>query len=252
MTKKIVKVGFCIPNEGHTEPEAYDNRMMFCQHLGALQVLSSMGLDELDGHKFVYPKDTKFEFYVTSIGKVFTALAREKLADEAVESGLDYIMMIDDDMITDMDFFERLYAHNVDIVAGLAFTRSFPHSPVIYEVKKGYDPIARKNYYINYTLYTYPKDTLVECDAVGFGGVLIKTAVLKGMKKPWFMTTSGAGEDIHFCHMAKEQGFKVFMDTSVKMGHIGYAPIITEKEYEDARNMEELRRIYGDRSRCPK
>jgi hypothetical protein len=242
---------FGIPNEGHTEPEAYDNRMEMCFHLGVLQVLSSKGEKEFDGVEFDYPDGVKFEFFTCSIGQVFTALARERIAQEAVERGMDYLFMIDDDMITGTDIFERLYKHNVDICAALAFTRSAPHSPVIYEVNKGYDPVEKKNYYINHTLISYPKDTLVECDAVGFGAVLIKVDVLRNMSTPWFMSTSGAGEDIHFCHQAGEHGYKVYMDTATKMGHLGYPPVITEEDYESKRNIDHLKEVYGDKSRCP-
>jgi hypothetical protein len=248
---ETVKVMFGIPNEGHTEPEAYENRMKLCFHLGVLQVLSAKGETEFDGMVFDYPKGKKFEFYIDSIGKVFTALARERIAEEAVKKEMDYLLMIDDDMITETNIFERLFAHDVDICAGLAFTRSSPHSPVIFELNKGYDPVEKKRFYINHTLYSYPKDTLVECDAVGFGAVLIKTEVLKNIPTPWFMTTSGAGEDIHFCHLAREHGFKVFMDTATKMGHIGYPPIITEADYESANNIKKLKEVYGDKSRCP-
>ena len=49
----------------------------------------------------------------------------------------DYILFIDDDMICPPDLFERLYKHQKDIVAALAFTRYPPHKPVIYKLTKG-------------------------------------------------------------------------------------------------------------------
>lgn len=247
--KKIVKIMFGIPNEGHSEPEAYDNRMVMSQHLGALQVLSAFGENEFQGYDFKYPKGHQLQFYVCSIGKVFTALARERIAEEAVKMDMDYLFMIDDDMTSDPDLFESLYRHDKDIIAALAFTRSEPHSPVIYRLNSGYDPVEHSNYYINYTVFDYPKDTLVECDAVGFGAVLIKCDVLRKMKKPWFMSTAGSGEDIHFCHKAGKDGFKIFMDTSVKLGHIGYPKVVTEESYEDEKNMERINETYGYRKR---
>ena len=243
--KKVVRVMFGIPNEGHTEPEAYDNRLVMSQHLGALQVVSFNGDKHFQGMDFNYPTGHQFEFYICSIGKVFTALARERIAEEAVKQDMDYLFMIDDDMITDSDIFEKLYRHDKDIVAALAFTRSHPYSPVIYNLNKGYDGITQSNYYVNYTVFDYPKDTLVECDAVGFGAVLIKCDVLRKMKKPWFMSTAGSGEDIHFCHKAGEDGFKIHMDTSVKMGHVGYPKIITEEDYLESANMDKIKEIYG-------
>jgi hypothetical protein len=154
---------------------------------------------------------------------------------------MDYLFMVDDDMICPVDLFERLYKHNVDIVAPLAFGRYPPHKPVIYRLKSGYDVMEKKNYYINYPVLDYPKNTLVECDAVGFGAVLIKTDVLKKLPKPWFMVTSGAGEDIHFCHTAGKAGFKIYADTATKLGHLGTRINITEEIYESSENQKAIK-----------
>ena len=229
---KIVKVMLGIPNEGHTEVEAYDDRLATTFHLGALQALSQYGQTELCGMKFNYPEGIKFEFHQGIIGKVLTPLARERLCERAVEHGMDYIYMIDDDMMCPIDMFERLYAHQKDIIAPLAFSRYGPHKPVIYTLKSGYDVFLRQHYYVNLPVMNYPKDQLVQCDAVGFGAVLFKTSVLKDIPKPWFMTTSGAGEDVHFCHSAGKAGYKIFVDTSVKLGHLSSPAIITEQTYE--------------------
>ena len=229
---KVVKVMFGVPNEGHTETEAYDDRLATTFHLGVLQALSHNGQDELCGVKFNYPKGTKFEFHQVVIGHVFTALARERMCEYAVKGGMDYIYMIDDDMMCPIDMFERLYAHQKDIIAPLAFSRYGPHKPVMYTLKTGYDVFLRQNWYVNLPVTNYPKNQLVQCDAVGFGAVLIKTSILKDLPKPWFMTTSGAGEDIHFCHSAGKAGFKIFMDTSIKLGHLSSPAIITEETYE--------------------
>ena len=235
---KIVRVLFAVPNEGHTEPEAYDDRMTLLFHLGALQALSFYGQKTLNGLAFDYPEGTKFEFSQAVIGHVFTSLARERLAEESLKLGMDYLFMVDDDMMCPVDLFERLYKHNVDIVAPLAFGRYPPHKPVIYKLHSGYDAISRKDYYINYPVLKYPKNTLVECDAVGFGAVLIKTEVFKKLPKPWFMVTSGAGEDIHFCHSAGKAGFKIFADTATKLGHLSTRINVDEAVYESEENQK--------------
>lgn len=243
--KKVVRVLLGIPNEGHTEPEAYDNRIEMGIHLGSLQVLSSLGLTKYCGVTYDIPTGVEYQFNLGVVGQVFTALAREKLAEYAVESGCDYLFMIDDDMLSPRDLFEQLVKHDVDVIAPLAFTRNPPHKPVIYNLEKGYDPVGG-SYFINHPVLNYKKGALLKCDAVGFGAVLIKTSVLKQMKAPWFMSTSGAGEDIYFCHKAIESGFGVFMDTSVKLGHLGYPKVITEETYEFENNVKELRETYGD------
>lgn len=247
---KLVRVVFGIPNEGNTEPEAYDDRMMLSFRLGMLQILSQQGLHKWRGAEFVYPKGECFEFSIISIGKVFTALARERIAEAAVEFGADWLFMVDDDMVGTQPCFELLYRHKVDICAALAFSRYPPHKPVIYRLNSGYDHFQHKPYYINYPVYDYPKDQLVECDAVGFGAVLIRTEILKALPKPWFMVTSGAGEDIHFCHSAVKAGFKCYMDTSVKLGHLGLPQVVTEETFFSESNQKALHGEYAKPRAC--
>lgn len=245
--KRVVRVAIAVPNEGHTLPEAYDNRICWGIHIGGLQLASHLGVKEYDGMKYEYPDNVEFQFHMTSVGRVLTPLARERLAEFSLEGKCDYVLFIDDDMILPMDMFEKLYRHNVDVVAPLAFMRMAPHSPVIYQVKEGYDPMQRLDYYETHVIKNYPKNKLVECDAVGFGSALIKTDVLKRMPQPWFMSTTRSGEDLWFCYKAKrDAGARIFMDTSVKLGHIGIPPIIDEAYYENYTKSDDYRKIYGD------
>lgn len=247
LDKKIIKVAIGIPTKGMTDATAYDNDLELLAHIGMLELASKLGVHELDGQTFDYPNNVYFKFFLVTIPRVFPALAREEIANKAMSENADYIFFFDDDMVMPPDLFERLYKHQKDIVAALAFTRLFPFSPVIYNVLEGYDGTEKKEYYTTQTVMRYPKDTLVECDAVGFGAVLIDTKTIKSMKKPWFMTTSGAGEDIHFCTSARKAGFHIFMDTASKIGHLGERPIINEETYESHHpEIFEQRKQMGD------
>lgn len=215
-----MKVLIGIPTIGGVHPAAYDNRLEMALFLG---------------------KQKEHEFDINVCGRLLTPIARECLADKAVEGEYDYLLFIDDDMICPVDIFFSLFKHKKDIVGALAFTRNYPHKPVIYKFEQGFD--NGKPWYSNYPILDYPKDSLVKCDAIGFGAVLIDIKVLKGMKKKWFATTSGRGEDIFFCHQAEKQGFEVYMDTSVKLGHLGDPILIDEEMYEKIpeSKIEELR-----------
>lgn len=243
---RIIKVAISIPNEGHTLPEAYGNRLLMMFHLGQLQLASKNGIKEYEGVKFDYPANVEYQFFYSSVGRILTPLARERLAEWALKCEADYIFFIDDDMMCPSNLFEKLIRHDVDIVAPLAFMRLAPHKPVIFRVDKGYDSLQNREYYIPRTVDNYPKDKLVECDGVGFGAALIRTSLLAQIPKPWFMSTTGHGEDLLFCKKAKEAGFKVFMDTSVKLGHLGIPPIIEEADFEREFKSNEHRAIYGD------
>jgi len=245
--KKVVRIQISIPNEGHTQPESYDNRLLMCFHLGMLQIASKHGIKEYDGIGFNIPDDIEFQFNWSTVGRVLTPLARERLTEWALKSEVNYMLMIDDDQICPVDMFEKLYKHNVDVVAALAFMRIAPHYPVIYKTEEGYDPLSHLEYFTTQNVRNYPKNKLVECDAVGFGAVLIKMDVIKKMKNPWFMSTTQSGEDIWFCHKAKkEAGAKIFMDTSVKLGHLGLPPVIEEKDYDREFEVDKYRKVYGD------
>ena len=246
MSKRVVKVAISIPNEGHTLPEPYGNRNLMSLHLGMLQLASKNVIKEYEGIPFDYPEDVEYQFFWSSVGRLLTPLARERLSEWAIQGGADYIFMIDDDMMCPTDLFEKLVRHNVDIVAPLAFMRLAPHYPVLFRVEKGYDHMQGLEYYIPHKIENYPKNTLVECDGVGFGAALIKTSIFKSIPKPWFMSTTGHGEDLLFCKKAREAGFKVYMDTSVKLGHLGIPPIITEEDFIREGKNDEFRKIHGD------
>jgi hypothetical protein len=131
-------------------------------------------------------------------------------------------------MIADDDLFEKLYASHKDIIAPLAFTRNFPHKPVIYNCIEGWDPVTQTEHFTNYAVMNYPRDQIKECDAVGFGAVLINVDCLRKIPQPWFMNPNKTGEDINFCYQAKKYGFSTWVDTRLKLGHVSHPLIVTE------------------------
>jgi hypothetical protein len=224
----VIKVCISIPNAGYTHVESYFNRLLNFMHLG-----------KIEERGILNKENPRFEFYFSVLGRIFTPLAREEAADQCLESNCDYLYMIDDDMICPNDMFEQLYRHNVDLVAPLAFTRNFPHHAVIYRLEEGFNPCNKQPFFINRWIDKYPENQLVECDAVGFGAVLIKAEVLKKVEKPRFMCSSGTGEDVLFCHKARKAGFRIFMDTSLKLGHLSHPVEVTE---DYVKNVHEMRK----------
>jgi len=217
---RTVKVAISVPTEGHTVPEALDSLMLLCMRLAKIQTESKL-----------LKKDTQFEFYFQSMGRLFTPMARERLAEIALEMKMDYMLFLDDDMVIPVDTFEKLFRHEKDVVAALAFTRNAPHDPVIYQCKEGFE--HGREYFVNLPVINYPKNQLMQCDAVGFGTVLIKMSVYEKMAKPYFMSTAPTGEDILFCYNAGKVGAKIFVDTSCKVGHLGNPKIVTESTFEE-------------------
>lgn len=240
--EKVYKVIVGIPLMGGTPPASYHDRLMMFKYLGHRE--------EDDFHRKVNPR---YSFSLNVTGDILVQYARERFADSVLTSDADYLFMIDDDMLAPPDLFFRLAENDKDICAALAFTRNPDHKPVIYDVIEGWDSVNKQNYYVNKFAMNYPRDTLVQCDAVGFGAVLIKRKVIEAMKTPRFMGMMGCGEDITFCYKAKKLGFEIWMDTRVKLGHLGAPTIITE-DYSDAwlkLSLEQRAKIYGEYTRYP-
>lgn len=214
----VIRVLVGVPHEGMTGSEAYTNRLCNFKHLGHLEERGKL-----------LKQTPRFEFFFKTCGRMHVHVARDEMAKTALVSNCDYLFMIDDDMIAQDDLFEKLYASQKDIVAPLAFTRNFPHKPVMYSCISGWDSVSQCDSFTNYAVMNYPKDKLVECDAVGFGAVLIKVDCFRKMPQPWFMNPNKTGEDISFCYEAKKHGFLTWMDTRLKLGHVSHPLIVTEE-----------------------
>ena len=148
--------------------------------------------------------------------------ARNILLEQYFEYGpFDYGLFLDSDMAIPDDTISRLLTNNKEIVAGLFFTKSTIEPS--FRVKTPEGKYATPN--------SYPEDSLMEINATGLACVLIKDNVLQSIKNyckdlPYFDTKYRSrndfmGEDIYFFELISKLGFKVYMDSSVKVGHIG-------------------------------
>jgi len=242
VVEKVYKVIVGIPLMGGTPAASYHDRLLMFKYLGHRE--------EDDFHNKVSPR---YCFSLNVTGDILVQYARERFAQSVIEMDADYLLMIDDDMLAPPDLFFKLVENDKDICGALAFTRNPDHKPVIYDVIEGRDPVTHQDYYINKFAMNYPRNSLVQCDAVGFGAVLIKRRVIDAMKEPRFMGLSGCGEDITFCYKAKKLGFEVWMDTRIKLGHLG-APTIVTEEYADnwlRMTPDQRSKFYGAYTRYP-
>ena len=169
-----------------------------------------------------------YEFDILVAEEGYTvAENRNYIATQAVRNKSDYLLMIDDDMTFPSDTLDQLIADNKDIV-GVAYhsrgstdkIKLVPDIMSIAEVDKGK--------YINLEEETDPKykDTF-ECYATGTGIILIKTEVFLKVPQPWFEFTyfengkCKEGEDWNFCFKAKDNGYKIWTNPKIKVGHLG-------------------------------
>lgn len=205
--KDKIKVFIAEPSHGLINYMAHDNRINFYSHIAKLEAT------------------TNYKFFTGTVGRLMVSYARDIICTRALAAGMDYILWIDDDMMIPFNVFDRLIMHHVDMVMPLTFMRIPPYQPVMWDdyIEKG--ELRFRN------LTKYPKDTLFPASEIGFGVVLMKVDILNKIQAPYFLMNSSIGEDIHFCYRLKEKGIQCWVDTSFGVGHIGTAPIITERQY---------------------
>jgi len=179
----------------------------------------------------------------------------------------DWIIFIDDDMTWQPDAIRRLVEtqrkYDLDMVGGLCFQRGDPYQPTLYMRERP----DEGNYVF---LEDWERDNVVEVDATGMAFVLITRRLLeaiagefpdrntrsKGRPPSYFRwDEKGFGEDMTFCQDAKKAGGRIFVDTSIKTGHIGEITITEEnflRELADRpAEATELRRSVNDKMGLP-
>jgi GT2 family glycosyltransferase len=154
------------------------------------------------------------------IGLSLVYTAREEAACAMLSEEYDALLFIDSDMITPENLLTKLVEADKDIVSALAFRRTKPYEPCIFEKCDRED--AR-------FWYDYPKG-LIEIQGVGMACTLIKRKVFEIVPQPWFFPEPKIGEDLAFCIRAKENGFKIFCNTELICGHCT-AETITDSHY---------------------
>jgi len=162
--------------------------------------------------------------------------AKEKLS-EFTGKKFTHLLWLDDDHVFNPDLACWLAQyHERDMVSALYYMRAGEPFPVVYTRQD-----ADKEDVYRHNPIVIPPNVLFECDAVGFGALMMRRDVLDRVPEPWF-TFQDAGEDIAFCVQAKKHGIKIFCDPQYKLGHIGDPAIITESTYDQymAKNRDSL------------
>jgi len=149
--------------------------------------------------------------YVPSIGCTIIHEARNNIVSQAYGTEFDGILMIDADMTFPGNLLEKMIENDKDVCG------------VLYQSHTGKLNAFKHDEQIDEFLRTdiEPEQGLVEVDAVGSGIIYIKRKVLDTIGSPWFFYEMGVGEDVNFCKVAKELGFKIFVDTDINVGHVG-------------------------------
>lgn len=165
-------------------------------------------------------------------------IARERISQVFLASEDTHLMWMDSDMKFHPQTLRRLMAHNLPIVSGTYFARTDTPVPHVYRFVKvddegvhWYRSLAQEHreYLDRHQEHeSMPDaaclppspDSLVECDAFGFGCVLMTREVVQAVTEPRFQCfDNGGGEDFFFCEKVRKAGFKVYADWAIQAEH---------------------------------
>lgn len=148
-------------------------------------------------------------------------MARNKIADKAIEGGCDYVLMIDSDITVPEDTIERFLDSPVDICFGVCPRKNTKDG------KTAIAKVGQTGFHDMYTMTEIKNSPLsrIEIKGAGAACAFIKTSVFKKLEYPWFQYVSYKGrsflsEDFYFCNSAIKAGYIMWADTRVKCGHL--------------------------------
>ena len=161
---------------------------------------------------------------------------RNDIVEKALAEDATHLIFMDVDQIYPVNTINRLLSHNLPIVGASISRRYPPFDKIILRVNKdqnGYDSVE-----------DWEEGSLLECDATGTGCILYDMDVFRKLDQPWFQfikdeeTGMTIGEDIYLCQRLKDIGYKIFVDTTVEVGHLAQM-VINRKTNLLYRSMKE-------------
>lgn len=147
--------------------------------------------------------------------------ARNTLVRLVLEEELEWLWFMDDDHTFPPGILKKLLSWDEPLVTPVCLTRAAPFLPVQFTERI---PEADRQY-LQLPLGTMTQSRgLVELEAGGCAGMLIRREVLAAVEQPWF-EYGDRSEDIIFCEKAKAAGFQIYCDLSQRLGHITTAVV---------------------------
>ena len=132
----------------------------------------------------------------------------------------DYLFCVDSDIVLPYDCIEKMLAADKDIISGLYIQR-IPGRQILEIYKDSSNGVT------NYQFEDIQHLGVFQIASCGMGCCLINSEVLRTLEYPHFVYTSAIShantfsEDIYFCCKAREAGFTVWADSTIRCEHIG-------------------------------
>lgn len=175
--------------------------------------------------------ETELEFCMVSNSLVYDG--REYIASEFLKSSAEYLMFIDSDMTFHPQSVDFLVRHNKEFVTAKAFKRIKPFQPCFYTKVEYKDGVPELQAPVQYG------EGLLEIEGAGLACALIKRSAFEKIKEPYFFPYPNIGEDLTFCLKLKEAGVKMYCDTTLQFGHLGFFEVFERNFIEEFQRMQE-------------
>ena len=165
------------------------------------------------------------------------AMARNRIAADALNAHYDYVLMVDNDIALPQDALKNLLEHDADFAMGYylnRYARGENRYTTLY--KQGfawqmYDAAELRE-------LRESGEYAIEVKGGGLGCALLRTEIFERLHFPWFEWTDikrdkldeedayacydafmSGGEDINFCNICTLAGIRIIADTRVACGH---------------------------------
>lgn len=143
--------------------------------------------------------------------------AYNEAAHEAVSSEADFLLCVEDDMQPPEDAFDRLWSlyqksGPKSIVGAWYPQRRRPRTGTAIVMRDGVRSFLDDAGGAVHEVYTVPQ-----------GFTLIPTQAFRDIPQPWFVTTGCLTQDSFFSQVARDHGYKLLVDTSLKCAHVDRA-----------------------------
>lgn len=191
-----------------------------------------------DTFKSIYDLDTTgHETIFEYVRGYDCATARNRIAQLAIDKGVDYVLMVDNDVVLPKDALQNLTEDPCEVCLGFYAHRDTDN---VYRGRtclcKLYDPSGIK--YFNYPLeseYTGEEmkqfrdsgENKILIHGGGMGCAFIRTDVFKRLSYPWYDWVNYGGknrgmlsEDLYFCEQCRKAHIPIYADSRVNCGHM--------------------------------
>jgi hypothetical protein len=138
-----------------------------------------------------------------------------------------HLMWIDSDIIFTPEHFQKLLDHNKNIISGIYMMSNGKQFATVENWDEEYFKANGHFHFMTERDIKRKNHSLIEVDYTGLGFMLVKKGVFESLDYPWFQPKfydigncrDFSSEDVSFCEMIKEKGFKIYVDTDIRVRH---------------------------------